>query len=399
MIAPAFPATRSEALARLDEFLPIAGRDYAERRNYDQGPGRHQHVSRLSVALRTRLVAEDEAIAALVRAHAPGAADKFVSEIFWRTYWKGWLESRPAIWDSFLADRAAAIARLGEAPDLAARFEQARNGQTGIDCFDAWTRELLETGYLHNWARMQYASIWLFTLRLPLALGAAFTYHHFIDADPASNTLSWRWVAGLHSKGKAYLADAERIRAMTDGRFDPVGLARETGPLCVDTPPDPRDPRRAEPLDPAAPSILLVTPEDLSMETRDLPPAIHGAVALRIDAPDRPRMHLLNRALDDAAGRIGRHLAMPVERATPQALSRQILALCTATGARQLVTARAAVGPVHALLESMRPDLAASGIRLAEIQRDWDRRTWPHCTRGYFALRQKIGGLIGALPF
>lgn len=71
---------------------------------------------------------------------------------------------------------------------------------------------------------MWFASIWIFTLGLPWALGADFFMRHLIDGDPASNTLSWRWVAGLHTRGKAYAARAENISRYTDGRYNPSGL-------------------------------------------------------------------------------------------------------------------------------------------------------------------------------
>ena len=80
-------------------------------------------------------------------------------------------------------------------------------------------RELIETGYLHNHARMWYASIWIHTLKLPWTLGAAFFLTHLLDGDPASNTLSWRWVAGLHTPGKTYLARPDNIRKYTNNRF------------------------------------------------------------------------------------------------------------------------------------------------------------------------------------
>ena len=58
---------------------------------------------------------------------------------------------------------------------------------------------------------MWFASIWIFTLRLPWELGANFFYDHLLDADPASNTLSWRWVTGLQTQGKIYLATENNI--------------------------------------------------------------------------------------------------------------------------------------------------------------------------------------------
>ena len=58
---------------------------------------------------------------------------------------------------------------------------------------------------------MWFASIWIFTLNLPWQLGADFFMQHLLDGDPASNTLSWRWVAGIQTKGKNYLARKSNI--------------------------------------------------------------------------------------------------------------------------------------------------------------------------------------------
>ncbi|MEM8657814.1 MAG: FAD-binding domain-containing protein, partial [Pseudomonadota bacterium] len=86
----------------------------------------------------------------------------------------------------------------------------------------------------HNHTRMWFASIWIFTLQLPWQLGADLFLRHLLDGDPASNTLSWRWVGGLHTVGKTYLARADNIRKFTNGRFDPKGLARAALPLEED---------------------------------------------------------------------------------------------------------------------------------------------------------------------
>ena len=105
--------------------------------------------------------------------------------------------------------------------------ELACFGQTGIECFDTWARELTTTGYLHNYARMWFASIWIFTLKLPWQLGPDFFLRHLLDGDTASNTLSWRWVAGLQTVGKTYLARAANISRYTGGRFKPTRHAIE----------------------------------------------------------------------------------------------------------------------------------------------------------------------------
>lgn len=86
-------------------------------------------------------------------------AEKFLQEVAWRTYWKGWLELRPSVWTDYLAD----LKRLVRV----STYQQAIEGRTGIDCFDSWTNELIEYGFLHNHARMWFASIWIFKLKLP----------------------------------------------------------------------------------------------------------------------------------------------------------------------------------------------------------------------------------------
>ncbi|MGD9294497.1 MAG: FAD-binding domain-containing protein, partial [Roseobacter sp.] len=225
---PAFTPKRSAALERLSAFAPNAGRAYAARRNFDLGPGNHVHVSMLSPYLRCRLLTEEEVLQCVLGRHGYAAAEKFVQEVCWRTYWKGWLELRPGIWDACRQDLKRAWNDVQTQSGLRVRWEDACHGSTGIDCFDAWAKELVSTGYLHNHARMWFASIWVFTLRLPWTLGAAFFLRHLLDGDPASNTLSWRWVAGLQTEGKHYLARAENIARYTRGRFNPRGLLDES---------------------------------------------------------------------------------------------------------------------------------------------------------------------------
>ena len=210
---------RSAGLAQLDMFLSKAGITYAKGRNFDLGPGRHHMVSRLSGHLRRRLVTEEEVISAVLGRHSFFSAEKFITEIYWRTYFKGWLEMRPSVWQQWLLD----CANLPRTSALA----EACSGQTGLDCFDAWTDELKNSGYLHNHARMWFASIWIFTLGLPWQQGAEFFMKYLRDGDPASNTLGWRWVAGLQTRGKAYAARADNIDQYTRGRFFPEGQLNE----------------------------------------------------------------------------------------------------------------------------------------------------------------------------
>jgi len=81
---------------------------------------------------------------------------------------------------------------------------------------------------------MWFASIWIFTLRLPWQLGAAFFMEHLYDGDPASNTLSWRWVAGIQTKGKHYLARSANISKFTNQRFQYTQLTTNAEPILED---------------------------------------------------------------------------------------------------------------------------------------------------------------------
>jgi deoxyribodipyrimidine photo-lyase len=107
------PPTRAEGLARLAGFAPRMGAAYAQGRNTDRGPGAPKDVSALSPWIRHRLVTEAEAIGTALAHHGAAAAERFIAEVFWRTYWKGWLELRPGVWAEYRARVAADRAALG----------------------------------------------------------------------------------------------------------------------------------------------------------------------------------------------------------------------------------------------------------------------------------------------
>jgi deoxyribodipyrimidine photo-lyase len=386
----AHPVRRAEALARLHQFMPLAGADYASGRNFDHGPGRHDAVSRLSAALARRTITEAEVVSAVLSHHGDAAAS-FVSEVFWRSYFKGWLEARPQIWQHWLAALDRLDARLTSDDTFAARQLAAVRGETGIDCFDHWMGELASTGYLHNWARMQVASIWIFTLGLPWELGARHFLDHLIDADAASNTLSWRWVAGLHTRGKTYLADPARIARMTGGRFAPQGLATRAPVPDAAEPPPATAPRAVTAPDPAKPAMVWITREDGALECdpalADLPVR---AVAI-IDHPDLPAADRI--ALHDALERAADRWQVVPFRAPDTAMLAALAADC---GVGQVVTGRVAVGSGLDPLHAVRAALHQNGIALAEHWRAWDQAAWPHTTRGFFGLREKIPQILAA---
>jgi hypothetical protein len=91
-----------------------------------------------------------------------------------------------------------------------------------------------ENNYLHNHTRMWFASIWIFTLELPWQLGAEFFMQHLYDGDAASNTLGWRWVAGVQTQGKHYLASEWNIKKFTNNRFQNIQLNENASPIFSD---------------------------------------------------------------------------------------------------------------------------------------------------------------------
>ena len=387
-----FPTTRAEALARLAAFAPRMGAAYAAGRNSDPGPGRRADVSLLSPALRHRLVTEAEAVGTALDHHGAARAEKFVQEVFWRSYWKGYLELRPGLWDGYRAELARDRAALATNGGLRTAYESAAAGATGIACFDAWMAELRESGWLHNHVRMWVASIWIFTLRLPWTLGADLFLHHLLDGDAASNTLSWRWVAGIQTPGKHYVARAENIRRHTLGRFDPAGELDEN-PLPLSAPPlpAPRPLARADAL-PAGPFLLLLHEDDLHAESvvpADARIAAVGAIAV----PERRGptgcapivAGFVRDAMEDGLSRAATRFGASAEMLAPEEVARW-----AAGHGLPVVTPVAPVGWTAEALDGL-------GVPLLRLRRDWDEACWPRATKGFFPFRESIPALVARL--
>jgi len=255
-----------------------------------------------------------------------------------------------------------------------------------------WAQELVQTGYLHNHTRMWFASIWIFTLRLPWQWGADFFLRHLIDGDPASNTLSWRWVGGLHTKGKTYLARPDNIARYTDGRFHPNGLARTAPPLS-ETEAHPRQPLAQGDPPPDAPYLMLLTEEDMcGAALMDRPPE-HILALSAIDerspnAVGRPAAEFVRTGLQIASG----PAADPVETRADGA--DKILEAAAQAGVRTVVTAYAPVGPVRDYLDTATPKLRAHGVDMVRIKRAYDTLVWPHAKAGFFGLKKKIPQIL-----
>ncbi len=385
-----FEPTRTAALDRLAAFLPKAGADYARLRNFDLPGQGHPHVSGLSPYLRHRVIHEAEVLRAVLTRHSPAQAEKFIQEVVWRTYWKGWLERRPAVWTAYKAGLARALDRVAVEGGLRADWEAACKGQTGIGCFDDWARDLAETGYLHNHARMWFASIWIFTLRLPWELGADFFLRHLLDGDAASNTLGWRWVGGLHTPGKTYLARADNIAKYTNRRHDPVGqLAGFAAPIDGFANPA-LGPVPQSDIAKPGPSVLVLTEDDLS--PAQLPADCRGVAVLNGAAARSPlavsaRVTGFTTALiDDALARID------LPRGPVTANPAEIADWARAQGAVQLIGSYVPQGPARDRIEATPFDLP-----FVQTIHAYDAQAWPHAKAGFFKFKAAIPALLRGL--
>lgn len=375
-----FEPTRAAGLDRLAEFAPKGGRAYQDGRNFDGSASGKSVASRLSPWLRHRLISEHEVLNAVLAHHTSHAAAPFVQEVFWRGYFKGWLEHHPSVWTAY----RSALAPLLDAPP--AGYGQAIAGQTGIACFDHWCATLRASGYLHNHARMWFASIWIFTLRLPWELGAAFFLDHLVDGDPASNTLSWRWVAGLHTKGKHYLARAENIARFTQGRFNPVGQLNETAPPLHEDQTHALGAVDLSTADLPHKAIRLLTEEDClePLATGDT-----GGAVLGIVSPGASRFG--QEAVKNSAHQRGGAVYIGDD------WSQAIKAAADRHGTQDVITARLPTGFVKDGMQRAERRLAADGITLHQVLRPYDAMVWPHANKGFFKLKKQIPQFLATL--
>ena len=225
-----FKGSRVEALDELNYFVENNLLDYPKLRNFDLGPQKRDNTSCLSPYVTHGLVSEIEIISKSLKKFSFVKNEKFIQEVLLRVYWKGWLELRPNVWGDYLK----------ELTDIKESFKDNKNyldaieGNSNIECFNEWVNELKNFNYLHNHARMWFASIWIFTLNLPWQLGAEFFMKHLFDGDAASNTLGWRWVAGIQTQGKNYLATEWNIKKFTNNRFQNIKINEVAEPKTTE---------------------------------------------------------------------------------------------------------------------------------------------------------------------
>ena len=404
-----FTADRDSGLTRLSEFAPNAGTSYTSTRNFDDGvpqKGMRSNVSQLSPWLHAGLLSEREVIAAAIDAHGPGKAEQFIAEVFWRVYFKGYLEQRPSVWDAYKRDRDTALDVASSNAGLAKAYAKATEGRTGIEAFDHWAHELVETGYLHNHARMWFASIWIFTLKLDWRLGADFFLRHLVDGDAASNTLSWRWVAGLHTKGKIYVAQASNIarysERMEGGPLSAPGLVDQAEALTEPVEHNRQPlilPTQPGPVAFDAPYALLLQDEAASHVALDLP---------------RPPVAVIGAARPEARspGEVGGHASRFAQSAVASGIAEAartfgcqsfiwdagtpLSSLLAKSGAGRLALPYIPTGWTR---DALWPEIAPLQVagKATTLLGELNRTTWPHARAGFFRVKKEIPGILGAM--
>ncbi len=405
-----FPATRDAALQTARDFAPQMGHDYARGRNF-VALG-HAHVSKLAASVRVRLISEAELSQIALDEHGGlERCEKFVQEIHWRSYWRSWLETRPAVWREYQESRDAARQNLNKAQQK--RIEQIENGVSGIGAMDNFARELVETGYLHNHARMWFAAFWIHTERLPWELGADFFERHLRCACPASNTLSWRWVAGYQTRGKTYVARRSNLEKYCDAAYleDGEGLERLEKPQSA--PFDDYDTPRSQipefelELPKSAGKIgLWICEDDLAPETSILKDLKADCVAMSlVGAPEKSevsnglRREFRLEAVADAARRAEGNRKVKsaqIDAPTPAELAVRLEKWARENELKTVVALKPFVGPSGDALPELEKLLADAGIEFHWLRRAEDARVLGAAERGYFkfwsATKAEING-------
>jgi deoxyribodipyrimidine photo-lyase len=398
----AFIPTREAGLKRLKEFAPFAGETYSNERNFDFSFTKKNSVSALSPWIKHRLITEEEVLIEILKYHSQHSAMKFIQEVFWRGYFKGWLEQHPTVWSHHNEKLIKEYTKLENNKFVRENYMSAINGETGIECFDFWCEQLKSTGYLHNHVRMWFASIWVFTLKLPMELGADFFMLHLIDADAASNTLSWRWVSGLHTKGKAYAARASNIEKFTNGQFNPSGqLVEDISPLTENIDhPLVSLPQLDKSIQKDA--VLLVTEEDCSpetsLETKDLEveilPLYLEKKYPRWIQPNNSIRFFSNTAVQNTCQRLGQ---LGVEKIDKTKWTDTILEASDRLGTKNIIIPKVPVGAVKSKLRKVKKNLAEHDIYIYEHYKNYDIYTWQHASKGFFKLKKQIPNILHQL--
>ncbi|HSQ45502.1 MAG TPA: FAD-binding domain-containing protein [Lutibacter sp.] len=191
-----FDTKYEKILEKLHQIDPV---NYARSRNYVDGA-----VTYLSPYISRGVISTRQVLEFVLDAgYEPHKIEKFIQELAWRDYWQQlWISNKSRI-DEDLKHPQVFLANFGMP-------ESILNHQTGIEAIDGGIEAFYKTGYLHNHLRMYISAIACNVAKSHWKTPAQWMYYHLLDADWASNALSWQWVCGANSN-KLYVANQENI--------------------------------------------------------------------------------------------------------------------------------------------------------------------------------------------
>ena len=375
-----FEASRAKALNQLNNFVENNLGEYSKLRNFDFGPEKRSNISCLSPYITHGIINEQEVIQKALSKFSFSKNEKFIQEVLWRTYWKGWLELRPNVWADYLIELNQIKNEFKDNKDYIAAIE----GKTKVDCFNEWVKELKENNYLHNHTRMWFASIWIFTLELPWQLGAEFFMQHLYDGDAASNTLGWRWVAGVQTQGKHYLASEWNIKKFTNNRFQNIKLNENAPPKVSEKSyqiikQDFNNPQNLEEKN------LLIFENNLSFEITDFKENNFKKIYLVSNKNENRAIKLSEKLV-----KFKSHLIEDQEqRLKNQSIDCQIIDISELTNIENYYGLYPTVGENLDFLNS-------NNLKIDFLYRNLDQLAWQYCNKGFFNFKNYIPKIVSS---
>ena len=375
-----FEASRAKALNQLNNFVENNLGEYSKLRNFDFGPEKRSNISCLSPYITHGIINEQEVIQKALSKFSFSKNEKFIQEVLWRTYWKGWLELRPNVWADYLIELNQIKNEFKDNKDYIAAIE----GKTKVDCFNEWVKELKENNYLHNHTRMWFASIWIFTLELPWQLGAEFFMQHLYDGDAASNTLGWRWVAGVQTQGKHYLASEWNIKKFTNNRFQNIKLNENAPPKISEKSyqiikQDFNNPQKIENKN------LLIFENNLSFEITDFKENDFKKIYLVSNKNENREIKLSEKLV-----KFKSHLIEDQEqRLKNQSIDCQIIDISELTNIENYYGLYPTVGENLDFLNS-------NNLKIDFLYRNLDQLAWQYCNKGFFNFKNYIPKIVSS---
>ena len=373
-----FEASRAKAIEKLNHFVENNLSEYSKLRNFDFGSENRSNVSCLSPYITHGIISEKEIINKSLNKFSFAKNEKFIQEVLWRTYWKGWLELRPNVWDDYLIE----LKKIKEELRDNKEYLNAIEGKTNIECFNVWVNELKENNYLHNHTRMWFASIWIFTLELPWQLGAEFFMQHLYDGDAASNTLGWRWVAGIQTQGKHYLASEWNIKKFTNNRFQNIKLNENAPPKNSERSYSVINQEFSNPQD-IKEKNLIIFENNLSFEITDFNKNFFNKIYIVSNKNENRSITLSERLV--------KFKSLLVEdqkqRLKDKKIDSEVININEINNIENCYGLYPAVGENLDYLNS-------NNLKIEFLYRDLDRISWQYCNKGFFNFKNYIPKII-----